>query len=553
MCGIAGIIGRGADKTFLTQLLAPISHRGEEKYRNEISVLPGMAIGAHRLAIVDEYSGKQPKHDNNKKVFCVFNGEIYNHSQLRQELLSDNNFLSQCDSEVVLYSYLRWGNKFIQHFDGKFALAIYNSNNQTLILARDPMGVKPLYYAHYQDNLIFSSELKSFSNIKDNSLEIMELEPGSMLKEGIIIKYYTLSNFVKQQSFNFPADNTSKLKYYLTNAVRKRIPQESSKLACLLSGGIDSSVITYIASKIHPRVVAYTLAAPGIQSADLQSAKELCDKLDIEHIVVSPSISEMQAFYLKHGTYMTESFEPILVRNAVSYYFLCCKVAQDGFKYCLNGEGADELFGGYDFVREVPTVHQDSIIWYSLSIIHKTYLQMADRASMFTTLEARVPYMDKELVKFCLSLPPETRINRDNNKVLLRKLFVEELPLNIVNRRKSGMNEGAGFGINASNNSIYYNAVKEHYQRYPHKYQKDLVICKRNDKYQQIDLTSIEEVYNFGKFVKFNYIRLKDSVRRLQLNSSLRPDTLDKILSSTSSANKQNSYNCDHIIAYNEF
>lgn len=533
MCGIAGIIGQDAGATFLNQLLNPIAHRGEPQYRNEVLILPRIAIGAHRLAIVDEATGKQPKQDSSKKIFSVFNGEIYNHLKLRQELVLDAPFSSRCDSEVVLRAYLKWGDEFIQYLDGKYAIAIYDSNKKTLVLARDTMGIKPLYYTQYQNNWIFSSELKSLVSIKDDALDIIELEPGSIWKNGDVKKYFILKHFSNNHTSDSSlSDYIPELKERLIAAVNKRIPQESSSIACLLSGGIDSAIITYIASKIHPKVVAYTLAAPNMPSSDLQASRVLCEQFGIEHVIVSPSVHEMQEFYLQEGVYMTESFEPVLVRNAVSYNFLCRQVVNDGFKYCLNGEGADELFGGYDFVKEVPTHLQDEIIWHSLSILHKTYLQMADRASMYTTLEARVPYLDKELIAYCLLLPPNARICGENNKVILRKLFKNELPESITNRRKSGMNEGAGFGINASQSSIYYNAVQVYYKEYPEKYREDLAVCNENAKHHEIDLTAIEEVYNFAKFFKFNYIKLRDSKTRFQLNTKLRQESFEYLLNS---------------------
>jgi len=534
MCGIAGIIGENASETLLKQLLLPIAHRGEVSYRNEMLILPGMAIGTHRLAIVDEASGRQPVQAKHEKVFCVFNGEIYNHAELRQQLILDNHFLSECDSEVVLYAYLRWGDEFVEHLDGKYAIAIFDENKNILILTRDRMGIKPLFYGRSRENWVFSSELKSLVTLKDDLADINELEPGSIWKNGVVKPYFNLKKFSNQKTSGIPmSDYSLKLRDYLTKAVWKRIPEESRKIACLLSGGVDSSIITYLARKLHSKVVAYTLAAPHMPSADLIAAKTLCQRFDIEHIIVSPPVHEMQQFYLDEGVYMTESFEPVLVRNAVSYHFLCRQVVADGFKYCLNGEGADELFGGYDFVREAPIHLRDDIIWHSLSIIHKTYLQMADRASMYATLEARVPYMDKDLVDFCLALPPDARVNGNDNKVLLRQAFRDELPGSITQRRKTGMNEGSGFGVNASKESIYYQAVQTYYENHVSKFEEDLDLCKKlaNGK---IDFAEIEEIYNFARFVRLNYIKLKNSQNRLQLNTTLKPRLVETLCGAVS-------------------
>ena len=521
MCGIAGILGTNQNENDLRQLLNPIIHRGEEKYRYETLVTPEVVLGTHRLAIVDETHGKQPFQSQDKLVITIFNGQIYNHAELREILSTEFKFNSICDTEVVLNSYLKWGKNFVNHLDGQFAIALYDGRKKELILARDPMGIKPLYYSYHQGKLFFSSEIKSL--VKNLNSEIIELPPGSLWVNFQQETYFSLEKFNSEKDFNKEnSDYIPILKEALKKAVEKRIKKDDFKIACLLSGGVDSSIVTYLASQVHPNVVAYTLSEPGKKSGDLQSSVRMVDFLNIKHVVVSPSVEEMSEFYLKYGVYMTESFEPVLVRNAVAYHFVCRQVAADGFKYCLNGEGADELFGGYDFVREAPKEAQDELIRHSLSIIHNSYLKMADRASMYTTLEARVPYMDKEFVKLALRLPPQARIQGDTNKAALRALFQGELPEEIIYRKKVGMNEGAGFGVNQPDQSIYYKAVKRYYEKTPHQYEQDLALCSKENDQGSIDLNQIEEVYNFARFVEYGFKKLKNSTQRLQLNTSLR-------------------------------
>lgn len=521
MCGIAGILGSNTNENELRHLLDPITHRGEEKYRYETLITPEVALGMHRLGIIDEGSGKQPFQSQDKQVTAIFNGEIYNHHELRKELSSEFHFNSFCDSEVILNAYLKWDVNFVDYLDGKFAIAIYDNRKKSLILARDPMGVKPLYYSCHGGKVYFSSEVKSLAKNVEN--EIIELPPGSIWANLEAKKYITLGNFSSGSALSEKkSEYMPILKDTLKRAVEKRIKKEDSGIACLLSGGVDSSIVTYVASQAHPNVIAYTLSEPGKNSEDLRAAAKLCDYLNMKHVVVSPSIEEMGEFYLKYGVYMTESFEPVLVRNAVAYHFVCRQVAADGFKYCLNGEGADELFGGYDFIREAPKAKQDELIRHSLSIIHNSYLKMADRASMYTTLEARVPYMDKALVDIALKLPPQARIQGDANKVALRALFHGELPDEIIHRKKVGMNEGAGFGINRPDQSIYFKAVTSYYEHAPHNYEEDLLLCSKENTKNDIDLNKIEEVYNFARFVEYGFNKLKDSTQRLQLNTSLR-------------------------------
>lgn len=523
MCGIAGIFGIDPNEKKLRQLLDFITHRGEEKYRYEMLITPEIALGMHRLAIVDEVHGEQPFQSPDGLVSTILNGEIYNYKELKKDLSLSFDFTTNCDTEVVLKAYLKWGVEFIDHLDGKFAIAIYDGRKKELILARDRMGIKPLYYAYHEGNWFFSSEIKSLVTTVTN--EIIELSPGSIWVNSEKKSYFTLEKFKPEGSINIEGKDTL-LKETLKRAVEKRIKKEDPKIACLLSGGIDSSIITYLASKAHPNVVAYTIAEPGKQSEDLQSSALLANFLNVKHVIVSPTVDEMGEFYRKYGVYMTESFEPVLVRNAVTYHFLCRKVVADGFKYCLNGEGADELFSGYDFIREAPKEMQDQLTWHSLSIIHKTYLKMADRASMYATLEARVPYMDKNLVEVALNLPQQARIQGDLNKVLLRTLFQNELPSEIIYRKKVGMNEGAGFGINRPQQSIYYQAVKLYYERMPTQYKKDLDLCYKENDLNNIDLEQIEEVYNFARFIEFGFKKLREGTRRLQLNTPLRSGTI---------------------------
>lgn len=517
MCGIAGIYGPKASESDLAKLLKPIEHRGERDHRYESKITDHLAMGTHRLGITDELHGRQPFQSKCSLVTVIFNGQIYNHAQLREQLSKEYEFDSECDTEVILYCYLKWGKEFIHHLDGQFGIAIHDDRTQDFILARDPMGIKPLYYCWDKNTLSFSSEIKSLTHHLEQP--ITELLPGHMLINGSIVQYFFLKKFGAVDSAH---DFQSTLKELLIRAVNKRVKKEDAQIASLLSGGIDSSIVTYLASQYHPDVVAYTLADPSNQSDDLRLSKLLTQHLKIKHVIVSPTIQEMGDFYLKHAVYMTESFEPVLTRNAVAYHFVCKRVAQDGFKYCLNGEGADELFGGYDFVKEAPRAQQDELIWKSLSIIHNSYLKMADRASMYTTLEARVPFMDKFFVDFALTLPPEARISGEQNKVSLRALFADSLPDSIVRRRKVGMNEGAGFGVNLPDQSIYFRAVKSHYESNPEKFEQDRALCSKEHAERFIHMNNIEEIYNFARFVEYGFHRLKNFEKRLQLNTPLR-------------------------------
>jgi asparagine synthase (glutamine-hydrolysing) len=519
MCGIAGIIGSNTDsQKLLNNMLSKISHRGEEKYQKECINLPQYSIGTNRLAIVDEQNGKQPFSWKNK-VFCISNGEIYNHKELKIELEKHYNFTSNCDTETIVISYLYWGNEFVEHLDGKFAICIVDTINEKYILARDHIGIKPLYFSKNEKTLFFASELKSFcelSSLKD----IHSLQPGHLMINGNIQRYYQVPDYNINDKVTCTTllDGLSDM---IVKAIKKRIHSENDKVACLLSGGIDSSIILYLANQLGAKVQAFTFANTNEYSSDLEAAKKLCKALGIDHIIVSPSKKELQDFYLKYGVYLTESYEPVLVRNAVSYHFVCKEVRRKGYKYLLNGEGADELFGGYDYFKELPQELQDNKIKESLLNLHLSYLQMADRASMYTTIEARVPYLDKELINYSFTLPENYRIRGNIDKWSLRESFKGKLPEYIVNRQKMGMNEGAGFGKNTAE-GIYYNAVQDCYNKDSNLFENDLKFCLLHSDKFKINVDNIEEVYNFCRYAEYGFIRLSESNIRLQLNTRLK-------------------------------
>lgn len=178
MCGISGILGANLNENDLRGLLDPIRHRGEEKYRYEILVTPEISLGVHRLAIVDEAHGQQPFQSEDNLVTAIFNGQIYNHAELREILSPEFKFNSKCDTEVILKAYLKWGKHFVNYLDGQFAIAVYDGRKKELILARDPMGIKPLYYSYCEGKLFFASEIKSLANNLNS--EIIELLPGTL-------------------------------------------------------------------------------------------------------------------------------------------------------------------------------------------------------------------------------------------------------------------------------------------------------------------------------------------------------------------------------------
>ncbi|MBH2760538.1 asparagine synthetase B family protein [Serratia ureilytica] len=521
MCGIAGVFGSDAEQYSVENMLHNISHRGEPNYQTEINQAPGFKFGTNRLAIVDEDMGRQPFISPDGMVNCILNGEIYNHNELRESLRKKYNFKSNCDSEVVLAGYLQFGEKIFELIQGMYAVAIYDSNRSSWYLARDHLGIKPLYYAIDREHCFFSSELKSFDCLKVDLIK--DFPCGAVMKNQVLTKlgtHYQFSNkkLEKWSDSDAISAGIDKLK----QAVSKMLPKKGESAACMLSGGVDSSSILTLMRFLHDGpVIAYTFYNKEASSSeDYDAAKIICEHLNVPLRVVTPTHAQLTDFYKEKGVWMTETYEPALVRNAVSYYFLSQKISNDGFKFAISGEGADEILGGYDYFQLLPKNEIDMNIGKALNQLNHTYLKMADRASMFATLEVRVPYLDEDWVVFNTELPREFRIRKNENKWLLRNMMSQMMPDIIRKRPKLGMNQGAGFGSNDPGKSIYFNAILEHYKNSPNKMKEDLKLFATYKERYQIDESNPEELFNFCRYISYGFIKLEGSTIRPQLNTS---------------------------------
>jgi asparagine synthase (glutamine-hydrolysing) len=517
MCGIAGILGPAARLDDLHRMLDRIAHRGDATCQQETAVGPAFALGTNRLAIVDPQHGKQPFQTDDGNVYCVSNGEIYNDSALRETLSRYYDFHTRCDTESILHAWEEYGQNITSHLRGMFAFAIVDRMSGLWALARDPLGIKPLYYARRDSSLFFASEVKALTALSGFN-EILTLPPGTIMTAEGIIPYATIDAFGSASEEAGP--ELCDIRKALESAVECHLPPPGEPVAVLLSGGVDSSTVLFLSRRLHRGPVeAFTIATPQGSSDDLDASTSLCERLDVPLRVISPESLGLTEFYLSSGVYMTETFEPALVRNATTYYFLCRAVRAQGYKFCLSGEGADEIFGGYSYFQGVPKLDRDRLIRRSLLEIHQTYLQMADRASMFATLEVRVPYMDYRFVKQAIRLPTEMRVREGVDKWALRNLYVADLPAVNRLRSKVGMNAGAGYGSNDPGQGIYARAVERHYRNHSG-YSADLEVVKAHSELYQLDLTNLEEVFNFARFVEAGFTKLRLNPVRPQLNTS---------------------------------
>jgi len=367
----------------------------------------------------------------------VFNGEIYNHLELRRELEARHVFRSRSDTEVLLHLYEDEGEDMLRRLDGMFAFAIAGSRG--LLVARDPLGIKPLYIGWKPGSAYIASELKAFPPV-----DAIEAIPAghARLNDGPPWRYAL--PFPPQPALR-PLERgeaVAEIRRRLEQAVLKRLMSDVP-VGVLLSGGLDSSVI---AALMRPHTVALHSFTAGMAGApDLDAAREVARCLGTEHHELVYTEEEVRRA-LPEVIRQLESFDAPLVRSAIPMYFIC-KVASEHVKVALSGEGADELFAGYAYLSRVRgTGKLRSELIGITERLQDTNLQRADRMGMAHGLEVRVPFLDLGLVRYAHRLPLELVQPRQDRpeKWLLREACRGLLPDSILGRRKLKFSEGAG-------------------------------------------------------------------------------------------------------------
>jgi len=433
MCGIAGVFQEPASQTVIN-MIGNISHRGPDG-RGVVNISNG-TLGHTRLAILDIEGGHQPMDFQDTSI--VFNGEIYNYKELKRRHLPHLHAKTHSDTEVVIHLYRKFGPECVKMLDGMFAFAIEHKNE--IFLARDPIGIKPLYYGESPDGnkFFFASEIKALVGHVER---IKEFPAGYWYhsKHGWH-KYYQLEKnidpFEGTENDALPAIQST-----LRDAVYKRLLADVP-VGVSLSGGLDSSIVTALAREETEHLHSFAVGVEG--SPDLEAAKQMSGHLDTIHHEYIYSTDDMVEA-LPDVLYHLESFDPALVRSAIPNYFLA-KLASEHVKVILTGEGADELYAGYDYLAryDEPDELQDEML-YITNALHNTNLQRADRMSMAFGLEARVPFLDVDSVSLAMGIPADWKLHDDRvPKALLRQSFADDLPNEIVNRPKAKFSKGAG-------------------------------------------------------------------------------------------------------------
>jgi asparagine synthase (glutamine-hydrolysing) len=433
MCGIAGVLQQPASEN-VKLMVEKIAHRGPDG--RGVKNLSRATLGHTRLAILDIEGGVQPM--QHEDAWIAFNGEIYNYRELQKTYLPEQNFKTHSDTEVLLHLYRKLGTDFIKLLDGMFAFVIYRGGE--FIMARDPLGIKPLYYATSLDNqqLYFASELKA---LKDLVHTVREFPAGHWYhSQKGWQRFYQIERTI--QSFEGAENDALPLiRLTLKDAVQKRMLADVP-VGVSLSGGLDSSIVSMLACDGTDQLHSFAVGVDG--SEDLVASQQMSEFLNTQHHQLVYTSDDMVRA-LPEVLYYLETFDPALVRSAIPNYFLA-QLASQYVKVFLTGEGADEIYAGYAYLSDFTnsTALQQEMIDIT-EALHNTNLQRADRMSMAFGLEARVPFLDVESVSLALGFPSAWKLHNERiPKHLLRQAFAGDLPKNIVNRPKQKFSKGAG-------------------------------------------------------------------------------------------------------------
>jgi len=347
------------------------------------------------------------------------------------------------DTEVVLKLFGAHRQQAIEMLDGMFAFAIFSENG--LFLARDPVGIKPLYYTQTGQALYFASEIKA---LLDAPGAIREFPPGHWWDAGHgFVQYFQINDL--QWNASLPQDLPplaidALLRAALAKAVQKRlIADPGVPVGVSLSGGLDSSLIAAIARQGRTILDTFVVGMPG--SEDIAASQQVACALGTRHHIYQYTFDEMLKI-LPKVIYHLESYDAALVRSAIPNYFLA-RLASDHVKVILTGEGADELFGGYAYLRGVTDAARfQRELWTITTNLHNTNLQRTDRMTMAHGIEGRVPFLDRDMLRLALSLPAELKFHgRDMaEKAMLRRAFAGMLPKAVIERPKQKFSAGAG-------------------------------------------------------------------------------------------------------------
>lgn len=459
MCGIIGAFELKQPADVLRPQVLEMSKRIRHRGPDWSGIFTGeKALLAHeRLAIVDPKSGSQPLYSPDGKVVLAVNGEIYNHHELRNSL-PDYEFATQSDSEVILALYLAKGPSFVDELNGIFGFALYDSRDDSFFVARDHMGIIPLYYGKDAQGQVFvASELKSLEGFCDS---IAQFPPGHYLysKSGTEPKRWYQRDWESYEAVKDNETDIAALRKGLEDAVHRQLMSDVP-YGVLLSGGLDSSVIAAITKKFaskrietddqedawYPQLHSFAVGLKG--APDLVAAQKAAEHIGTIHHEINFTIQEgLDA--IRDVIYHLETYDVTTVRASTPMYLLARVIKSMGIKMVLSGEGSDELFGGYLYFHKAPNAqefHEETV-----RKLKKLYLYDCLRANKSLAawgVEGRVPFLDKEFMDIAMRINPSDKMIRDGRmeKWVVRKAFEDYLPESIAWRQKEQFSDGVGY------------------------------------------------------------------------------------------------------------
>jgi len=459
MCGIVCAFDlKQPSETLRPQLLTMakcIRHRGPDWSGIHSS---SNAILAHeRLAIVDPTSGKQPLFSEDKALILAANGEIYNHIALRKQFEGSYNFQTKSDCEVILALYKEKGTEFLDELNGIFGFALYDSERDTYLVARDHMGIIPLYMGWDQNGTFYvASELKALEGV---CTKIELFPPGHYLssEDGELKQWYS-RDWMDYDAVKENETSITALREALDAAVHRQLMSDVP-YGVLLSGGLDSSITSAIAKKYAdkriesgdkdaawwPQLHSFAIGLDG--SPDLAAAQKVANHLGTVHHEIKFTIQEgIDA--IKDVVYHLETYDITTIRASTPMYLMARAIKAMGIKMVLSGEGADEIFGGYLYFHKAPNekeFHDETV--RKLDKLHMYDCLRANKSLAAWGIEGRVPFLDKEFMDVAMRLNPKDKlINGERmEKWILRKAFEDMLPESVAWRQKEQFSDGVGY------------------------------------------------------------------------------------------------------------
>jgi asparagine synthase (glutamine-hydrolysing) len=486
MCGFIGVFTSNYDANQLRpdvlDMSKKIRHRGPDW--SGIYCQDKVILSHERLAIVDPQSGGQPLYSKDKNLVLAVNGEIYNHQELRKGL-SGYEFLTHSDCEVILALYREKGINFIEELNGIFAFALYDNETGNYLIARDHMGIIPLYMGwDTLGNFYVSSELKALEGVCNRFMEFL---PGHYLysAEGQELKKWYKRDWSDFENVKENPTDIGELKKSLENAVHRQLMSDVP-YGVLLSGGLDSSIISAITKKYaskrietddtqqawYPQLHSFAVGLVG--SPDLVAAKKVADHIGSVHHEINFTLQEgLDA--IRDVIYHLETYDVTTIRASTPMYLLARVIKSMGIKMVLSGEGADELFGGYLYFHKAPNpqaFHEETV--RKLNKLHLYDCLRANKSLAAWGIEGRVPFLDKEFMDVAMRLNPKDKMagNGTIEKRVLREAFEDYLPESIAWRQKEQFSDGVGYSWidtlkEVANNEVSDEQLKNAKFRFP--------------------------------------------------------------------------------------